>query len=670
MPTDNTVDDLESFGQRRIAGWAGKVVAAAAILLTLYTVFYILDLFGLLGVFIETRVHLAVFLSLSLFLTFLVIPIKKGLPMHRLPRYDVVLAIVGLIGPGYLAAFVGKIEEQHDLIVGSYEVVLGIVTILLVLEASRRLVGWVFVALTGVFVLYAKFSDLLPGLLQGRGYSLTRVVEHMYISGDGIMGIPMEMAATVIFVFILFGQLLYFGGAGRWFIDLAQSVAGHTRGGPAKAAVVASAMFGTISGSPLANVCTIGIITIPLMKKVGYRPHFAAAVETVASTGGMIMPPVMGVVAFIMADYIKIPYATIALAALLPAVLYYIALFFQVDGEAVLLGLKGMPRRDLPSFKKTFAGGWYYLIPFAILVYYLFALGFDPSVAGLYAAGAMVLVLLIASAFKRKAAITPRTMFKTLETTSYGTLVVTLACAASGLLIGSVSLTGLGIRFSQLILTIAGGNQFLILVLTAAASTIMGMGLPVIPCYLLLAILVAPALVQTGVSVLAAHLFILYFGALSFITPPVAPAVFAAAPLAGAPIMKTGWQAMRLAVVAYIVPFMFIYYPALLLIGSPVDITIAVVTALIGVVALAGGVEGCLFQRVNWWQRSLLIVGGVLLIVPSILSSIVGAALVALVVAYQRLVQKPLQASLAGTGGVATSFTSAGGAGAKDKEVP
>ncbi|MDP2718798.1 MAG: TRAP transporter fused permease subunit [Dehalococcoidia bacterium] len=636
----NETGGLETQGLREFRGFWRYIAAGTAILLSLYTIAYLLDIFSLAGIYIQIRIHQAIFLSLSLFLVFLIAPYKRGASLNKFPWYDKALALLGLIGPGYVALFIGKIQEQHDLIVNNLELLLGIITILLILEGSRRLVGTPFVVVCAAFLLYAKFTNYFPGIFHGKGYSVNRVTQHMYFSVEGIFGIPLELAASVIFVFILFGQLLYFCRAGQWFIELAQSLAGHTRGGPAKVAVIASGLFGTISGSPTANICTTGIITIPMMKRAGYKPHFAAAVETVASTGGSLMPPIMGAVAFILADYIQVPYSKVAIAAFLPAVLYYVALYFQVDGEAVLLGLKGMPRKELPDFKKTFLSGWYYLIPFAVLVYYMFVLNFGPAKSGLYATGALILVSVVSNIIRRQREFSPGILLQAIKMTGFGILIVTMATSASGILIGSVSLTGLGIRFSQIIISIAGGHKLAILVLAAIASTVMGMGLPVVPLYILLGILVAPALVETGVPLLAAHLFILYFGVLSFITPPVAAAVFVAAPMAGARVMQTGWQAMRLGIVAYIVPFMFVYSPALLLSGSVFHIVTAVITSLIGVMALAGGVEGCLFKRVNWLERILLIIAGIMLIAANLRSSLAGAIIIALILLHRWVAEK------------------------------
>ena len=510
-------------------------------------------------------------------------------------------------------------------------IVLGVVTMIVLLEATRRAVGWPIVLVAVAFLLYTRFSDLFPGLLQARGYDISRMVAVLYTGRDGIFGMPTGIAGSIILVFILFGQLLLVVGAGRWFIDLACAIAGRFRGGPAKVAVIASALFGTISGSPAANVAATGVLTIPLMKSIGYKPSFAAAVESVASTGGAIMPPVMAVTAFIMAEFLGIPYASVAIAAFLPAILYYIAVFVQVHLEAVKTGLHGLPREEVPGFWKTFKQGCHFLLPIGVLVYFLLIRGYSPTTSALYACAALVL----ASMVRKGTRPNPRRMLQALEGTGQGMLLIGTACAISGIVIGCTVLTGVGIRLAQLLITTAGGSTFVLLLLAAVTSAILGMGISVIVAYILLAILVAPALTGMGMLPLASHLFVYYFAVLSFITPPICVSVYIAAGIANAPMMRTGLQAVRLGIVAYIVPFMFMYDSALLLKGSPAAVALAVVTSVVGVIALAAGVSGYALRRTNWLERILLLAAGVGLIMPGWITDVIGAGVLAAVMLWQ-----------------------------------
>ncbi|HEY5572998.1 MAG TPA: TRAP transporter fused permease subunit, partial [Anaerolineales bacterium] len=402
-----------------------------------------------------------------------------------------------------------------------------------------------------LFFFYAHYAFLFPGALYGQGVPWSRLVNYLYLDPNSLFGVALQVAATVVFSFVFFGQFLFSTGGGLYFTEGALALFGRYRGGPAKVSVVASSLFGTMSGSAVANVVVDGPITIPMMIRTGYRPEVAAAVEAVASTGGQIMPPVMGAAAFLMATFLGISYTQVALAALLPALLYYISLFIQVDLQAARYGLRGLSKEELPNFKHILSQGWLFLFPISVLVYVLFFTGLEAEVAGLYATGAVFLV----SFLKKASRVTFRKLLIILEKTGESLLEIAVVSAVAGLIIGIVALTGLGFTFSRAVVSMAGGNFFLLLVLAAVAAGILGMGMTVTAAYILVVILVAPALVQLGIDPLTAHMFVFYFAVLSFLTPPVCLAVYAAAAIGGTNLLRTAFQAMRLAIVAYVVPF-------------------------------------------------------------------------------------------------------------------
>lgn len=611
---------------RKYKGTLAKLLSALTIAMSLYQVLYVSRVFELLGVFIPKVVYLAISLGFVLVLVFLLFPATGRASRERLPWYDMVFIALSVAGTGYII-FLWSTEAAFQYTYAAPEgVILGLVTIVLVLEATRRMTGLAMPLVVLFFLFHARFSDYFPGLLHGRGYALERIMGHLYVAGqEGIFGMPLGIAATIVVAYVIFAQFLQESGAGKFFIDLAYSLVGHVRGGPAKVAVIASGMFGTISGSPVANVVGTGVITIPMMKRLGYKPHFAAAVEAVASNGGQIMPPVMGAVVFIMCEFLGIPYWGVCVAAALPAVLYYLAVFLMVDAEAVNTGLRGMPRNELPSFRRTIRSGWLHILPLVILIFFLLVVRYAAERAAIYALISLILISMV----RKETRIGPAKIARALQEGGKAMLMVSTTCAAAGLIIGSVSLTGLGLRLSSLLVSLSGGNLAVLLVLAAAASFILGMGVTVTACYITLAILVAPALIELGVLPLAAHFFILYWGIVSFITPPVALAAFAAAAIADSDPWRTGWTATRLGAITYIVPFMWVYSPALLMVGSPGEVALAAVTAIIGCVALGGGLGGYLISKVNWVQRGLLLAAALLLLVPGWKTDLAGIGILA-----------------------------------------
>jgi TRAP transporter 4TM/12TM fusion protein len=514
-----------------------------------------------------------------------------------------------------------------------WDLVWGAVTLVVVLELTRRTVGWGLVVICLGAIGYAFLGPRLPGLLAHRGYGPVRLLEQLYLSTEGIWGVPLGVSADFVYLFILFGAVLDVAGGGALFIGLANRIAGRTRGGPAKTAAVASGLMGSLSGSAVANTVTTGAFTIPLMKRAGFTPRWAGAVEAAASTGGQLMPPVMGAGAFILATWTNIPYVQVAVAAVVPALLYYSALLVAIHLRAGRMGIEPVD----PDTREEVASRLHLLLPLAVIVVYL-AMGRSPMRAafwGVVSAGAVT--------FLRASTRPSRKDFEdAVLAAGRGTVQVAAACAAAGVVVGVASLTGIGLRMSELIITLAGGNLFPALILTALGSIVLGMGLPTTAAYVVLAALGAPALVELGVPLLAAHLFIFYFGALSNVTPPVSLAAFAAAGIAGSPPMRTAVTGMGLASAGFLVPFAFVYGPGLLLIGSPGTIAVAIVTGFAGVVALAAAVVGWLRGPLGPVDRALLAAASVALVFPGIWTG--GAGLLALLWAARR-VDTPVERS-------------------------
>ncbi|MEX2473235.1 MAG: TRAP transporter permease [Gemmatimonadota bacterium] len=523
-----------------------------------------------------------------------------------------------------VASCVYLVMENRELVARSgqptsLDLIFGGLAIVLVLELARRATGWGLVTICLLALAYGLSGPYLPGLLAHRGYPATRLIEHIYLSTEGLWGVPLGVSADFVYLFVLFGAVLDVAGGGALLIALANKVAGRTRGGPAKTAAVASALMGSLSGSAVANVVTTGTFTIPLMKRAGFRPFFAAAIESAASTGGQLMPPVMGAGAFILATWTNIAYLDVALAATIPALLYYVALLAAIHFRAGRMGIEG----DKELNTEPVMNRLHLLLPLAIIVL-LLGMGRSPMRAafwGVTSAFAMALL-------RPETRPTKSQMVEIMERAGTGAVQVAAACAAAGIVVGVASLTGIGLRMSELIITLSGGNLLPALVLTAIGSIVLGMGLPTTAAYVVLAALGAPALVQLGVPLLAAHMFIFYFGCISNVTPPVSLAAFAGAGIAGAPPMRTAVTAAMLAGAGFIVPFMFVYGPELLLIGEPLAIVHAVITASVGVVCLAAGGVGFARRRLAWWERLIAVAGALVLVYPGWTSDVIGLVVV------------------------------------------
>ena len=601
---------------------------------------YLLIAFTIFAVAINTVVHLnaqihrSVFIALVLFLAYLLYPSRKNAPKNtkKVPWYDLVLAVVSSGSFLYMAINYEKLVMQA----GSYtqiDILIAIVAILLLMEACRRVVGLPILIVVGCFILYAYFGGLIPGYFGHRGFSIQRIATHLYFTTEGVIGTPLAVCSTFIFLFILFGAFLERTGIGQFFIDIANSIAGKATGGPAKVAVIASALQGTITGSSVANTVSSGSFTIPMMKKMGYRPEFAAAVEAAASTGGQIMPPIMGAAAFLMAEMTGIPYSDIIIAAIIPAFLYFTGIMIMVHLEAKRYGLKGLPAEEIPNFFRLMAGYWYLLIPLVVLVTMMMT-GYTPSRAAL----AAIILSVAVSMFRKETRMNLQTLLSALEAGARNIIGVAIACAVAGMIVGTVTLTGIGLKLAGGLLSMSGGNILLALFFTMIASIVLGMGVPTTANYVIMATITAPIVLQLGVDLLPAHMFVFYFGIVADITPPVALAAYAGSAIARSNPLKTGVQATKLAIAAFIIPYIFALNPSLLLLGSePLAIINVTISALVGMTGVAAATEGYLLTKMNPIVRIISLIGGLMLIIPGIQTDIGGLVLVGIAFAIQKI---------------------------------
>jgi TRAP transporter 4TM/12TM fusion protein len=555
--------------------------------------------------------YLGLFLALGLAPVFVCTRASSGAPQTSVPWYDWLLAAAALIVGGYVAVMYPTIAYSLGVITWD-KLILAVVAIVVVLEAVRRIAGWALMWIAVVCLLYAKLAWLFPGVLNARGSSWSRIAVYLYLDTNGILGVPLAVTATIVVAYIFFGQALYAVGGDKFLTDVAMIAMGRYRGGAAKMSVVSSTLYGTVSGSAVANVVVDGAITIPMMKRSGYPPHLAAAIEAVSSNGGQIMPPVMGAAAFLMAEYLAIPYGEVAVAAAIPAALYYLALLAQVDLEAAKLGLAGVPRDQVPRLRPVMRGGWVFLVPLGVLVWALIVRNWEAGKAGMLA----VAVTFAVGALQQQTRPGWRGVISAFESTGRTMLDLVAITTLAGIVIGTFQLSGLTGKLPLLLTSAAAGNLFLLLVLTAIVSILLGMSLPTTVVYVTLAVLVGPALVQMGVHPLAAHLFLFYFGMLSLITPPDCLATYAAAAIAKADFWRTGWTGMRLGIVAYIVPFIFVFHPALIGKGGWVEIGGTVLTASAGVILLSIGCAGFFTRPLSWPRRAWAVVAAAFFIMP------------------------------------------------------
>jgi TRAP transporter 4TM/12TM fusion protein len=606
--------------RRQLEGWMSKIVVIIAIACS---VFELLSLTILTG---DPWAMEAALLAFIFPLGFLMYgPSKEKMHRKRVPIEGIVLSLLGISTCVYIIPNILALDLRLLTWPTKVDIAMGAISTILVLELTRRIYGPILPSFAIAFILYGYFGKYIPGVLGHPGNSVTKIISFCY-STNGVYGVAVYVTWAYIYIYMLFGSFLLVTGAGQFLIDVANSLSGWARGGPAKVAVIASGLFGTLSGSGVANVVTTGQFTIPMMKKTGYKPHFAGAVEAVASTGGSLMPPVMGTGAFLMAEILGIPYWEIVKAAILPAILYYSCIFFQVDLEAVKAKLKGMARADLPNLRNVFMDVGYLVIPIVVLVYELGVVQASISRSAIIS----IVVLLIVSTLKRKTRITLSKFVKAMSGAGIEAVGVALGCACIGIVIGIIGMTGLGIKITSLIVNLAGGNLFLTLVFASITAIILGMGMPTLPAYIVAAAIAAPAAIKLGVPPLAAHLFVFYYSIISGVTPPVAMCAYAAAAIAGSDPLKTALAGSRLAIVAYVVPFLFVYYAALLMRGSTVEILWAFITATIGCACLAMSIEGYFYTGNIKWnpaQRILFLPSSFFLMTPGLRTDIIGFAL-------------------------------------------
>jgi len=599
---------LECFPERK-TNLVITAVSAAMGIFHVYTAF-----FGVLTALWQRSIHLT-FGFLICYLT-----VVGGASLKREKIFPLIAAGASLFCLGHFIvnfqAMILRFGEPDAL-----DLAVGTMLIVLVLDFARRSVGNILPGIAVVFLLYAVAGPYLPGMLWHRGYDVTRIIYQISLSTEGIFGTPLGVSASYVFIFVLFGAFLEITGAGQFYIDFAVKAVGGSAGGPAKAAVVASSLFGSVSGSAVANVAGTGAVTIPLMRSIGYRPEFAAAVEAVASTGGQIMPPLMGAAAFIMAEILAVPYYKVALGALIPALIFYGTVFTMVHCRAKVLGLSGAARDSLPPMKTLLREQGTFFIPLLVLIYFMIIAQYSVMKAAVYSLLATVLV----GFFKKRMGW--RDILGAFESGARVSLVVIASTACAGIIVAVMNLTGLGMKFSSLVLAAGGNSLLLVLIMIMLASLLLGMGLPTTPAYLILAVLGAPTLVKLGVEPLAAHLFVFYFGCMSMITPPVGLAVYAASCIAEADFWKTSKHALLLALPAFLVPYMFVFHPSLVGLGDMVSVLSAAASGLLGAVILGAGLSGWYFRKVSLPERGVLCAAGILLILPGWLSNVSGILL-------------------------------------------
>ncbi|WP_347453025.1 TRAP transporter permease [Acinetobacter thermotolerans] len=630
--------DRESVTRNPINKSVRWFIAALAIS---YSLFHLYITFNPLPELIQRAAHV----SIGLALIFLLYPARQASSRQKVAWTDWIWVIASFASFFYLFKEYQAIMTTRGGIPNTLDIVFSIMTVVLVVEAARRVMGWMLPILGLIFLSYPFIShfDWMPDRLLTRPYTFSDIFGQMYLKTEGLYSSAIGASVTFIFLFILFGAFLAKSGMGKLFNDLAMALAGHKQGGPAKVAVISSGFMGSINGTAVANVVGTGSFTIPLMKKIGYHKNFAGAVEASASVGGQILPPVMGASAFIMAETTGVSYGTIALAAVLPALLYYLGVMAQVHFRAGRDNLKGVPKADLPRVKEVLKERGHLLFPIVALVFFLFQ-----SIPVSYAAVYTILLTIVVAAFKKSTRMGPKEILEALADGAKQSLSVMAACAVVGIIIGVVSLTSFGSVMTSSIMSIGAGSLFLTLFFTMIASMILGMGLPSIPAYIITATMAAPALANFDIPILVAHMFVFYFGLFANITPPVALAAFAGAGIAGGDPMRTGFLALRLSLAGFIVPFLFVYNPAMLMIDTT-DIAVnakefalpawnvilsITVTSIVGILALGAAVEGYFKASMNWFWRIFLGVGALMMIVPETMTDIIGTIMVIIAIGF------------------------------------
>lgn len=606
-------------------GICGKIVAIICICFSLFQIYT--GLFGTLDAMIQRCIHL----SFGICLVFLLCPTKKSwVKEGRFHPIDVILAVIAMIPPIYILVNYQQLILRAGTVT-PVDAVVGLVGIIMVLEAARRIVGLPIVIVVLCFLAYGFLGPYMPGPLAHRGLTIKQMVGHLFFTTEGVFGIPLGVSSTFISLFILFGAYLEKTGLGKFFIDIANAIAGWASGGPAKVAVISSALQGTISGSSVANVVGSGSFTIPMMKKLGYHKNFAGAVEAAASTGGQLMPPIMGAAAFLMAEFVGIPYMEVVKAAVVPAILYFLGVFLGVHFEAKKNHLEGTPRSQLPAWTKIMKEEGHLAIPL-IAIIGLLASGYTPMKAAL----AGIFISIGTAMLRANTRMSFWDIVDGLVKGARGALGVIIACASAGMIIGIVTKTGVGLKLASALVTVASGNFMLLLLCTMLTSLILGMGVPTTANYVITSTIAAPALIQLGVPILAAHMFVFYFGIIADITPPVALAAYAGSAISGGDPLKTGVNASKLGIAAFIIPYVFVLSPQLLGIGATFgSVLFTTITAIVGMTGISGAMIGQFYCKANVLERLILLAGGLCLIDPQTLTDIIGIAILAAVFALQ-----------------------------------
>lgn len=616
--------DKES-NKREMSGLWGYIINGICILFAAFQLYT--ATFGILDAHLQRAIHL----TFGFLLIFLLYPTRQSWSKTKMNPIDVLFALAGACSAMYIVYNYNELVLRAGMNTET-DFIVALIGTVLVFEAARRVVGWPMIIVALVFLLYAFFGPYVPGIMAHRGVGLEEMFDHLFFTTEGIFGTPMGVSSTFIYLFILFGAYLEATGLGKFFIDLANAIAGWAAGGPAKVAVLSSGLMGTVSGSSVGNVAGTGSFTIPMMKKLGYRPAFAGAVEAAASTGGQLMPPVMGAAAFLMAEFVGVPYFDVVKAAVIPAMLYYIGVWLGVHYEAKKFGLKGTPRDQLPKFKDLFLEKGHLAIPLIVIIYLLVS-GYTPMRAAL----AAIALSIICACLRKSTRISFKQVIQGLIDGSKGVLGVLIACATAGIIIGVVTKTGVGLKVATALLDLAGGKLLPAMFFTMITSLILGMGVPTTANYVITSTIAAPALIQMQVPVLAAHMFAFYFGIVADVTPPVALAAYAGAGIAGANPMRCGVIAAKLAIAAFIVPYIFVLAPELLMINATAfTITYSALTAIIGMWGVSVSMIGFCQNLLNLPQRLAFLVGGVCMIIPGTLTDGIGIALIIVTFFWQK----------------------------------
>lgn len=619
---ESRLDELEAISIEEIGKYRqfrnkplNVIISIILLLIPVAGVAYVLGIPLKIGLNIYPEQYIGLFLGLILVGIFLCVPATKKSPRHKIAWYDWILAILGLAVGLYISIYFPEIVLRLGLVTDE-RFIMSVIAIILIIEAIRRMMGWAMVIIVGVFIAYAFVAPYLPGIFEGNPTSARQLFNYLYLDSSSMLNM-LNIASTIGLIFILFGQVLLYFGGGDILNDFALSLFGRFRGGPAKASVIGSGLVGSITGSPVTNVMLTGSVTIPLMKRTGYSSVQAGAIEAVSSTGGQIMPPVMGIAAFIIADTLGIPYVEVAIAAIIPALLFFMCLFFQVDLIAGRDQIKSMSQGALPKFVSVLKSGWMIIPPMLLLIYFLFIKGYTPQMAGLYASAIAIVFLAIQPEILKKFF---TILYKTFVDTGKVMLEIGIILAAAGIVVGVTGVTGLGFNIGMILASLAEYGLLVLLIVSSIVSIILGMGMPSVAAYALVAVLVAPTLVQLGVPPLAAHLFVFFFSILSNFTPPVALACFAAAPIAKENPHKIGFRAMQFGIVLYIVPFLFVYAPELL-IGVEVDVTrlqqlFTIITAFLACYLVSAGLVGYMFNHLNSLKRIFVALLALALFIP------------------------------------------------------